>query len=140
MIRVGTALSLGLVLALSGCSSRGVLSAGATPSAGPRSTTHTVAAYRTNRHLVVAPRAGQMTIRLTWSDPSVDLELYLAAASCLELYPMRVCPIGPTSKSAVGAVEEVGRRIVTAGEQYSVFVDNLDPKRGQSYKLALEVR
>ncbi len=130
-------LALGLALAIAGCSSRGNLQLGMIE--GPRSISGKVEAYRTNQHTIAVPRAGNLVIRLTWQDPTVDLELYLGSVSCPALYPTNACPISAASRSAVGAVEEVART-VNAGRQYSVFVDNLDPKRGQNYRLTLEVR
>jgi hypothetical protein len=150
MTRAGLTLGLGLALALVGCASWGsprrvkarpeaVVDRGSiTAKAGRKSIGSRIDAYRTNRHTLAISHTGQMIVRLTWKDPAVDLELHLTAPSCSALYPMRTCPIAAAARGAVGAVEEVTRR-VTAGERYSLFVDNLDPKRGQTYVLTVEI-
>lgn len=76
-----------------------------------------------------------MTLRVTWSSPAVDLELYLARPSCATLYPMKPCGIMASSTTALSGSEVVSR-FVNAGEQYSVFVDNLDPRQPQRYRLS----
>ena len=58
------------------------------PSSNPpfnQSMTGTVSAFGTTRHALTIPRSGNMTLRLTWADGAVDLDLILAAANCTEL-------------------------------------------------------
>jgi hypothetical protein len=98
-----------------------------------------VAVYGVNRHSVTVPRGGEMTVRLTWQDGTVDLDLYLAASACLELYPQTACNILANSTTVAGTSEQVTRS-VSNNDAFSVFVDNLDVNRVQAYTLTIEVR
>lgn len=137
MKRVPQIVWLGLALFITDCGSRNTRLGTTNPTRQPVNQTVSgeVAAYRTIRHSLAVPRTGTMTLRLTWNTPAVDLELHLANASCLTLYPMKSCGITVSSTSAIGA-EQISR-FVHAGEKYSVFVDNLDPRRPQRYSLSL---
>ena len=99
--------------------------------------TGTVSAFGSTRHGLQIPRAGNMTVRLTWNE-SVDLDLFLANAACSSLYPKAACGIVAQSDSAVGQTETIART-VTAGEQYSLWVDNLNPNRASTYTLTLSI-
>ena len=79
-----------------------------------------------------------MTIRLTWPNAAVDLDLFLAPASCLQLHPTSTCGVLAASDSATGTAEEIVRA-VAAGDSFSVFVDNLSPSQQQSYTITIAV-
>jgi hypothetical protein len=98
-----------------------------------------VAAYGVNRHALTVPRSGNMTVRLTWQDGSVDLDLYLTASGCMELYPQSACNILANSTALAGTSEQVTRS-VSGNDTLAVFVDNLDLNRGQAYTVTIEIQ
>ena len=80
-----------------------------------------------------------MTLRLTWSDVNVDLDLYLANASCsVSLYPLNNCDIVSQSISATGTSETIARR-VTSGQEFQIWVDNLSTSTGMNYTLSIQI-
>jgi hypothetical protein len=124
------------VLSLSGCGS----SSPTTPSPYTQSVGGTVSAFGTTRHSLTIPQSGNMSLTLTWGDSSIDLDLYLTAASCQQLYPMNQCNIILASNSAQGAVRENVSRSVSSGETYSIFVDNLNLSKSTSYTLDIRIQ
>jgi len=101
--------------------------------------TGTVSAFGAVRHPLTIQRAGQLTLRLTWSDPMVDLDLYLSAVACTELYPMSACTVLAASDAATGTQESI-LRTVAAGETYQIWIDNLHLTRPQNYTLTLTIQ
>lgn len=99
--------------------------------------TGTVSAFGTTRHPLSVPRSGQLTLRLTWND-AVDLDLYLASSACASLYPRAGCGIVAQS-DGVATNSETIARTVTAGEQYSVWIDNLSVSRAATYTVTLTI-
>jgi hypothetical protein len=98
-----------------------------------------VGVFGETRHPFVAPASGTLTPRLTWNDPSVDLDLYLASSSCsLSLYPLNTCDILGQSVAATGTSETITRS-VSGGQQYQVWVDNLNPTTAMNYSLSIEI-
>ena len=98
-----------------------------------------VAVFGETRHPLTIPRSGDMTLRLTWSDANVDLDLYLANASCsVSLYPLNNCDIVAQSIAATGTSETIARR-VTSGQEYQIWVDNLSTTTAMNYTLAIEI-
>ena len=132
------AISVAIVAAAAGCGSNNVT--GPTPGNGPfnQTITGSVSTFGTARHPHSIPRSGQMTLRLTWASGAVDLDLFLAPAACMQLYPTSACGVLAASDSATGMSEEIVRA-VTAGDSFSVFVDNLNPTQAQSYTLTVAV-
>lgn len=100
--------------------------------------TGSVATFGTTRHPLMVPRSGPMTLRLSWSTGTVDLDLFLAPSTCIELYPTSACGVLAASDSATGVSEEI-RRTVSAGEAFSIFVDNLSPSQSQSYTITIAI-
>ena len=100
--------------------------------------TGTVATFGTTRHALAIPRAGQMTVRLTWASAAVDLDLFLAPGSCVQLHPTSTCGVLAVSDAAAGVSEEIVRS-VTSGDAFSVFVDNLSPSESQSYTITVAI-
>jgi hypothetical protein len=98
-----------------------------------------VAVFGVNRHSVTIPRSGNMTVRLTWQDGSVDLDLYLTASGCVELYPLSACNILANSTALAGTSEQVTRS-VSSNDALAIFVDNLDLSRAQAYTVTIEVQ
>lgn len=97
----------------------------------------TVSAFGSTRHAVSVPKTGQLTLRLTWSEP-VDLDLYLASASCSSLYPKSACGVVAQSDGVATNSETVARS-VTAGEQFSLWVDNLSLSRAATYTVTMNI-
>ena len=100
--------------------------------------TGTVGTFGTSRHALAIPRTGQMTVRLTWASAAVDLDLFLAPASCVQLHPTSTCGVLAVSDAATGMSEDIGRS-VTTGDAFSVFVDNLSPTESQSYTITVAI-
>ncbi len=109
------------------------------PSGRPYSETMTgtVSAFGSTRHSLSVPRTGQLTLRLTWSD-AVDLDLYLASSACNSLYPRASCGVVAQS-DGVGTNSETIARTVTAGEQFSLWIDNLSLSRAATYTVTLSI-
>ena len=64
-----------------------------------------------------------MSFELTWQDPSVNLDLYLVSADCLELYPLERCGVIARSTNSSGTREEVSKNVI-ANETIKFFIDN----------------
>jgi hypothetical protein len=79
-----------------------------------------------------------MTVRLTWSDPSIDLDLYLGAASCSQSVYADDCELLTGSISASGTSESVART-VTANEQFHLWIDNLSATQGSNYTVTITI-
>lgn len=100
--------------------------------------TGTVSVFGWVRHPLTIPRTGNMSLRLTWQSAAVDLDLFLAPASCTELYPKAACGILAASDAATGTQEQINRT-VNVGEQYQIFVDSLSLDQTQNYTLTLTI-
>jgi hypothetical protein len=98
-----------------------------------------VPAFGIARHILSIPRAGRMSVGLRWTDSTTDLDLYLAAPSCVQLYPKRSCGIVASSVTASALRESVSRR-VRAAENYSIFIDNLDAAGAHPYTISIEIQ
>ena len=82
-----------------------------------------------------------MSLVVTWTDPTIDLDLYLALPSCTtQLYPQALCGIYLASNTAVGAVRETIVRQVNSGEAYTIWVDNLNTAKATTYNLNLTIQ
>ncbi len=102
--------------------------------------TGTVSAFGSTRHPLGVTRAGNMTLRLTWTDPTVDLDLYLTSPSCTtNLYPMSACGVLLASDASTGTQETIART-VSNGEQFQIWVDNLHTTRPQTYTLSIVIQ
>lgn len=108
-----------------------------TPQPFTQTVTGTVSVFGTTRHSLSIPRSGNLTLRLTWQDATVDLDLYLTAATCMELYAAD-CTVLLASDSSVGTSETI-TRTVTGGEQFQIWVDSLSEDRAQNYALSITV-
>lgn len=98
-----------------------------------------VSAFSETRHPLTIPVSGDMTVRLTWSSATVDLDLYLASSSCVvSLYPLETCGIVAQSIAANGASETI-RQAVSAGQEYQLWVDNLSTTTAMNYTLSIEI-
>jgi hypothetical protein len=99
-------------------------------------TTGTVAPLDTNREtLSVSGSSGYPSrrIRLTWSDSSVDLDLYVTGTACTGDDPF-ACPWIAASQANYGTSEEL-TVAVQAGRDYYLWVDNFTNKYA-SYTLS----
>lgn len=122
---------------LAGCGSDSPTSPGG--GSNSQSVTGTVGVFSETRHPLTVPGSGELTLRLTWGDSSVDLDLYLLAANCTtSLYPLGSCEILAQSISPIATSETI-RRTVSAGEQFQVWVDNLSTTSAMNYTLSIDV-
>jgi hypothetical protein len=99
----------------------------------------TVAAFGTTYHPLTAARSGQMTIMLT-VNTSADLDLYLTPASCrgANVYPPSNCQMLAVSDRPGAGAESI-LRSVTAGEQFTMWVDNFS-FNPQNYTLTVSIQ
>jgi len=112
-----------------------------TPAPYTQTQTGTVAVFGETYHPLSIPRSGQMTVILTWADPTIDLDFYLAAANCTSsLYPLANCGIVLASNAGVGTVRETIARSVVAGENFTLWIDNLSPTKPATYTLDLTIQ
>jgi hypothetical protein len=102
--------------------------------------TGSVDVFGSVRHALPIPRAGNMTITLTWQDPSVDLDLDLASSTCVNLYPKAACGVLQSSSTGFGTTTERIARSVLVGESYNVFVDNFSASKTQAYSLTVTIQ
>jgi hypothetical protein len=89
-------------------------------------------------HTLTIPRAGQMSLLLTWTDPTIDLDLHLAPPGCTNLYPMATCGVLLSSDTAVGVIKEGFARSVSNGETFTIWIDNFSD-RATTYTLNLTI-
>ncbi len=109
------------------------------PSAFTETLPGSVGVFSESRHAFSAPISGDLTLRLTWGDATVDLDLYLANSSCsVSLYPLDNCDIVAESVASTGTSETV-RRAVSAGQQYQFWVDNLSLTTTMNYTLSIVI-
>jgi hypothetical protein len=127
---------LAVLVAFAGCGGDGPT----TPAPYTQTMSGTVAVFGGTTHALSIPRSGQMSLVLTWTDSTIDLDLYLTATSCTALYPMANCTILVTSNSAVGAVRETIARSVNSGEAFTIWVDNLSTTKASTYNLNLTIQ
>ena len=121
-----------MILGAAGCSSP------TKPSPFSTNFTGTVTPFGTARETVTVPRAGAMSVQLTWSDAAVDLDLYLAQTSCNTLYPQAACGILAASTSS--STTETLTRNVSTGESFAIFVDNLSISKPAAYTINVSVQ
>jgi hypothetical protein len=106
------------------------------PAGFSQTQTATVGTNSYFRHETVTARSGTLTIRLTWQDPTVDLDLYLLDAACLNV--TAACQVLGRSDSGSG-VSEVISRTVRSGERFQTYVENLSATKAQTYTLAVTI-
>jgi hypothetical protein len=111
------------------------------PSASPynQTQTGTVAVFGTTRHAVNITRGGNLTVRLTWQDAAVDLDLYLAPSTCIDLYPIASCGVLVASSTTTGTSEQIARS-VNSGDTLFLFVDNMSTTQAQNYTLNITIQ
>lgn len=99
--------------------------------------TGTASSFGVTQHALNIPRAGNLTISLSWPS-SADLDLYLTPASCANVYPTGSCTMLAISNRS-GAGSETITRTVAAGETFKVWVDNF-AFSPQTYTLTLNIQ
>jgi hypothetical protein len=99
--------------------------------------TGTVSVYGTVQHPLTVSHSGNMTLRLTWSDASINLDLYLTGPAC-DGYPPVDCPLFAVS-DAVGTTQESIQRTVSSGQEFKVWVDNHSQTQPSHYSLELRI-
>ena len=129
-----------LAIAVAGCGGYSTTGPDPDPVVQPYSqtVTGTVSVFGTTRHPTTIPRAGNMTVALTWTDASVDLDLLLSSFACVELYPLSACGILAASDGATGTNESIARTVAIS-EQFQIWVDNLDDTLPQNYPITINI-
>jgi hypothetical protein len=88
-------------------------------------------------HLLNVSREGNLTATLTWQG-STDLNLYLTAGTCADVYGSNACERLAVSDQVSGNSEMV-TFTVKSGEQYKVWVDNF-AQTSQAYVVQISIR
>jgi predicted RNA-binding protein with TRAM domain len=96
----------------------------------------TVAVDTAVRIAITMPATGLYHATLTWADPSIDLDLYLARPGC-NFYPPLPCLL-VVSDRLTGNSEDVAWP-VRAGETYELWVDNWS-NRGSAFVIQHSIR
>jgi hypothetical protein len=99
--------------------------------------TGNVGPFNYTEHTVSVSQTGNLTATLTWSG-SNDLDLYLTAGNCPDVYGLNACPRLVVSEQTEGTTETVSRA-VQSGEQYKIWVDNFS-SGAQAYSVRVEIR
>lgn len=106
------------------------------PSPFSQTVTGTVSVFGTAQHTLSIPRAGNMTITLSWSG-NVDLDLYLSNPSCTALYPLSSCGILVAADGFVNP-EKISRT-VSSGESFKIWIDNNSQTQSMTYTLTTTI-
>ncbi len=72
---------------------------------------------------VTMPSSGLYRATLTWSDPSIDLDLYLTTTGCGQSYPPGVLCRRAIADLYTGNMEQISYPVF-AGQTYYIWVDN----------------
>ena len=99
--------------------------------------TGTLNSFGYGHHPLTVPRAGNMTLNLSWPS-SADLDLYLTTSACQEIYPMGNCQFLAVSDRAGAGAESI-TRTVAAGETFKIWVDNF-AFNPQNYTLTINIQ
>src|SRR6266849_8435089 len=70
----------------------------------------TVTVFGTVAHPLSISRTGNMTLRLDWGDGTVDLDLFLTATSCTDIFSP-LCQILTKSNASAGTSETITRLV-----------------------------
>jgi hypothetical protein len=139
MLWRGVAVSVVTAVVLAGC---GDSDSPLSPGGGEtfsQTISGSVAVFSESRHALPITVSGDLTLRLTWSDPSVDLDLYLTQSSCtVSLYPLGECGVILASIASTGSAETITRP-VSSGEQFQVWIDNLSTTQAMNYTLTIDI-
>lgn len=110
------------------------------PSNNPTNFSGTVAIFATNSHSFTASKAGTITVKLTWSDGTVDLDLYATASTCTATDPILSsnpnCALLASSVASTGTQEQF-TLTVTANQALTLWVDNFSQTKSQAYQLTV---
>lgn len=88
-------------------------------------------------HLITVPGSGALLVELSWNNRNIDLDLHLTGADC-ESDPLTTCTVLAQSKRILSTRENTGLN-VQAGQQYKIWVQNLEEDRTVEYGLDYEV-
>ncbi len=72
---------------------------------------------------VTMPTSGLYRATLTWSDPAIDLDLYLTTTGCGTSYPPGILCRRAIADASVGNTEQIAYPVL-AGQTYYLWVDN----------------
>lgn len=129
-----TALALLLAAGVSACSSNP-----AGPSPFNQTINGTLASFGYQSHDFTAPRAGTMTVMLTWPSATArDLDLYLTETSCSDIYGLDPCVFLAESIASEGSSELVSRT-VSSGDDLRIWVDSFSFSN-HSYSLQISIQ
>ena len=113
------------------------------PTAAPAASTPvvfsgTVAAFGESMVNLSLSRGGQMTLRVTWSDPTVDIDVHLLPSNCNSAYAAG-CGALASSNASTGTSETI-LFTVRASDFYKVSIDNLNRTKPQPWTLSFTVQ
>ena len=137
MTKLATGVSILGLLLVAGCGGGG--SSPNSPSQQPytQTVTGSVGVFGTNSHSIgPAPRGGNMTITLTWSN-SADLDLYLTNSGCSEFNVIATCQLFGSADGFVNP--ERVQRTVSSGDSFRLFVDNNSTTLSVNYTLTIRI-
>lgn len=147
--RVAYALAAVWLIAAVACGGGGTASSPSSPSPSPTPTppapstqpvnfSGTVPAYDIASHALAMTVNGTLTTDLAWTNGTVDLDFYLTDSTCAG-YPPADCAILARSVAETGTAEQL-TRAVRSGENYILWVDNLNIATAAAYTITGAVR
>src|SRR4051812_1613317 len=80
-----------VAIVASSCGGNSPTSPTATNQPYTQTITGTVTNFGVTYHSLTIPRAGNLTLQLTWPDQTIDLDLYLTASGCTQIYGTTGC-------------------------------------------------
>jgi hypothetical protein len=118
----------------------GPMTPGTTQPPAEQTINGTVAVFGATFHPLSIPRTGQMSLTLTWTDPTINLDLYLAPPGCTQFPPTAGCDRLAASNTLSGVALETIARSVVGGETYTVWVENLNRTQASTYTLRVTIQ
>ncbi|HEY7475214.1 MAG TPA: hypothetical protein VH679_09405 [Vicinamibacterales bacterium] len=135
---------LAIALGGAGCGGNGGNGPGPSPNppnppggGSSQTLTGNVSSFGYNEHPLNISQTGNLTVTLTWSGAN-DLDLYLTAGNCPDIYGQNACTRLVVSEQVVGNSETITRS-VQSGDQFKIWVDNFGSS-AQAYSVQIEVR
>ena len=140
-LRLTVVIACLFLLVMSACGGNGNPAAPTSPAQQPynQTLTGTVSNFGVTYHSLQIPRSGNLTLRLTWPDSTLDVDLYLTVSGCDQIYGPTACNQLAGSNNSTGTSETIART-VNSGENFTIFVDNLHRTRSTTYTLTLNIQ
>jgi hypothetical protein len=86
-----------------------------------------------------APRSGNASFKLTWTNDANDLEFILTDGSCPDIYgPNANCPYLASAQELTGTLRTMSATM-TAGQSYRIWVDNFGYS-AQPFTIEIEIQ